>query len=398
MAAYDPVSITDVENFMSEAWDHAAIKAALDTMDTRTTSQIAATWSTHSGDAVEAMNAFAAAFRREIPTNWSGTAATAVQNRVEEYSATRLNVATQLGGVATSLFTAIDAVAALKSKIAAPAELSSVQQYEAMLWSGDPRSAAEHAEEAQARADMQALYAPAYQHTDSNVPSFDPPPAFSGTPASYTGPPPSQGAGSPAPSPIGGISPIGSSAPTEGQAGIPETASGTPADNLSVTDPAATDPAATAPASAMPASTVPSSAGTGMGSEGSQPRSWMQSANDPSSSGSRAGSGGFGGPVGGGGYGGGGRSAGGNVPRGGGFGAPVNAGASSAGGGVSQARGAGTASTRGMGGMGMAGMGGARGQGDDDKEHQTPDYLINIDNGNELIGTLPLVAPPVIGG
>ncbi|SDI95214.1 hypothetical protein SAMN05444695_12327, partial [Rhodococcus triatomae] len=34
---------------------------------------------------------------------------------------------------------------------------------------------------------------------------------------------------------------------------------------------------------------------------------------------------------------------------------------------------------------------------DDDKEHKTPSYLVNMENGNELIGDLDPVAPPVIG-
>ncbi|WP_194818521.1 hypothetical protein [Nocardia sp. XZ_19_385] len=57
------------------------------------------------------------------------------------------------------------------------------------------------------------------------------------------------------------------------------------------------------------------------------------------------------------------------------------------------------AGTSGMPGMG--GMGGARGQGDDDKEHQTKDYLINQENGEILTGLDPehrvKTVPPVIG-
>ncbi|MDI9917008.1 hypothetical protein [Rhodococcus sp. IEGM 1379] len=49
-----------------------------------------------------------------------------------------------------------------------------------------------------------------------------------------------------------------------------------------------------------------------------------------------------------------------------------------------------------MGGMG--GMAAGRGQGkDDDDTHQTPGYLINLDNGNTLIGDLPMVTPSVLG-
>lgn len=49
------------------------------------------------------------------------------------------------------------------------------------------------------------------------------------------------------------------------------------------------------------------------------------------------------------------------------------------------------------GGSGMMPGAGARGRGEDDNEHKTPGYLVNVDNGNELIGKLPLAAPPVIG-
>lgn len=54
----------------------------------------------------------------------------------------------------------------------------------------------------------------------------------------------------------------------------------------------------------------------------------------------------------------------------------------------------------GMGGMGMAPMGGAHGRGghgEEDDEHETPEFLINWDNGNELFGDLPKASPGVIG-
>ncbi|WP_187776292.1 hypothetical protein [Antrihabitans cavernicola] len=36
-------------------------------------------------------------------------------------------------------------------------------------------------------------------------------------------------------------------------------------------------------------------------------------------------------------------------------------------------------------------------KGEDDSEHKTPGYLINVDNGNELVGDMPPAAPPVLG-
>lgn len=50
--------------------------------------------------------------------------------------------------------------------------------------------------------------------------------------------------------------------------------------------------------------------------------------------------------------------------------------------------------------MGMAGMGGAhaRGQGEDDEDHEIPDILINVDNGNALFGLDDLKASPGVIG
>ena len=51
----------------------------------------------------------------------------------------------------------------------------------------------------------------------------------------------------------------------------------------------------------------------------------------------------------------------------------------------------------GMGGGFLPPGAGAR-PGNEDSEHDTPEYLLNVANGNELIGRLPKVAPPVLGG
>ncbi|SER96743.1 PPE family protein [Lentzea xinjiangensis] len=56
---------------------------------------------------------------------------------------------------------------------------------------------------------------------------------------------------------------------------------------------------------------------------------------------------------------------------------------------------AGRAGAAGMGGMGGHGQ---KGQGEDDLEHKTADYLITEENTNEIIGDMPMVAPPTIGG
>lgn len=59
----------------------------------------------------------------------------------------------------------------------------------------------------------------------------------------------------------------------------------------------------------------------------------------------------------------------------------------------------GAAGVRGGGPMGMMGTGaaGRGGKGDDGSERKPPSFLVNIDNGNELIGPLPKASPGVIG-
>ena len=75
---------------------------------------------------------------------------------------------------------------------------------------------------------------------------------------------------------------------------------------------------------------------------------------------------------------------------GGGSGAGSGAGSPGAGG-------IGRSGSPGMAGMGMAPAAGRGGPGGDDDVHATPGYLIDAVNGDKLIGTLPLVAPPVLG-
>ncbi|GLY49142.1 hypothetical protein [Lentzea sp. NBRC 102530] len=59
---------------------------------------------------------------------------------------------------------------------------------------------------------------------------------------------------------------------------------------------------------------------------------------------------------------------------------------------------AGAAGRAGAAGMGGMGGHGAKGQGEDDLEHKSADYLITEENTNEIIGDMPMVAPPTIGG
>ncbi|WP_086667621.1 PPE domain-containing protein [Lentzea kentuckyensis] len=60
--------------------------------------------------------------------------------------------------------------------------------------------------------------------------------------------------------------------------------------------------------------------------------------------------------------------------------------------------GAGAGGRAGAAGAGGMGGHGQKGEGEDDLEHKSADYLINEENTNEIIGDMPMVAPPTIGG
>ncbi|MGH3625538.1 MAG: PPE domain-containing protein, partial [Sciscionella sp.] len=58
---------------------------------------------------------------------------------------------------------------------------------------------------------------------------------------------------------------------------------------------------------------------------------------------------------------------------------------------------AGSAGATGRTGPGGMPLGGRGGKGGDDEEHQLASYLVTEDNGSEIVGDVPMTAPPVIG-
>ncbi|MFD3703130.1 hypothetical protein ACFWUP_08285 [Nocardia sp. NPDC058658] len=141
------------------------------------------------------------------------------------------------------------------------------------------------------------------------------------------------------------------------------------------TTPSSTEPAATTPQSAVP--TTPTS-----------PAGTTPAGTTPMGTGGSPGAGSPGGGT-----------PGSAVP---GASVPGTPGGAAAGKGGAAAGGAGSGGAgRGMAGMGGMGAGGGRGKGDDEKESGTKDYLINIENGEELTGLSEdqraKTVPPVIG-
>lgn len=424
---FDDPALGSPEAF--EAMSHEDIKAAVDGMNGGSLRASAEGW-TKIGDSLQqALNDFRDFITTETDGKWEGVAkdsATAATGRYATESGKLAEAGTLIGTKITEAATGVDQVKATVPpvskrsllEVAFDAGMPTAGLFKRLVHGQDEA----HQEAIQI---MRTVYTPVMQQADTNVPRLPEPPRVTaenqgtfpssggapgiGTPGStapYTG-----GPNSPFPMPqtstadgaLPGAAPDGGSTPNSYN---PLNPAVQPTANDQFTAPAdaTTDPAAawTAPAAAtgldgtragQSAYGIPGmggGAGTGTFSGtsglGSTPGSGI-------SSGTGSGGGFGGGGILTGGYGSGGMGSGGSGTGGGAAGSSPSATA----GGATGTTAAGTAARNGAAGGGMMPGAGARGRGDDDAEHKTPGYLVNVDNGSELIGNLPLAAPPVIG-
>ncbi|MFC9838136.1 hypothetical protein ACFVKB_30655 [Rhodococcus sp. NPDC127530] len=382
----DPAYIKDPENFHSDQWDHARIASAVAGMNVEHVSGIARAWAELGTTAHHAIVEFSDAIKKTISESWQGAAASAAYCETERYSTSAPQAQEQLHGVAAALTPLAETVASLRSQV--PETIGTGLWDKLTPWDTDTEDEYYRRED-EAREKMATIYNPGLATSDGNVPSFTKPESIVDVPSGPAGPGIDYAGGTPSSTDrFGGPSagqPNSGDAPVNDPSAEPSV-DGAPAADGTQQNAATTPSAATAPATTAPASVTGDQA---------QSRSGMPSSAD-SSSGAGSRSAGAGGGPGGGGLGVGGL--GGGVGTGNRPGTVARPGTTP---GVAGATAGGRAGTgmRGTGPMGggmMGGAGGAKGGGED-KEHKTPDYLITLDNGNELIGKLPLVSPPVIG-
>ncbi|WP_164877598.1 hypothetical protein [Prescottella agglutinans] len=410
-----------------EAMSHEAIKSAVDAMNGEALRASAEGWKKIGQSLEQSLNDFRDFMGNTIKERaWEGIAANSAKQATANYAqdSNRLAAAGKLVG--TKIEEAATAIDQVKSTVPPVSKRSIGEAFlDAVLPPvGLYKSIVHEQDEAHKEAIqiMRTVYTPVMQQSDTNVPTL-PPPVQVGTPPT----PPDQrnqgggtrGDGAPgytpytapnagSPGPNGGLpggTPGSGNAPgadTAGPDALGPDATGqnpfAPGNGGASTGNPNTVDAQTNPASAW---TAPAAA------NGAEATRYGQTGLGPLGTGA----GGYGGASGtGGGFGGGGGSTGsgaggGYAPGGflsggsgggaGGLGAG-GASPSAAAGGTGGASAAGRPGAAGGTGM-MPGAGGARGRGEDDSEHKTPGYLVNVDNGNELIGKLPLAAPPVIG-
>lgn len=423
---FDDPALGSPEAF--EAMSHEDIKAAVDGMNGGSLRASAEGWTKIGESLQQALNDFRDFITTETDGKWEGVAkdsATAATGRYAAESGKLAEAGTLIGTKITEAATGVDQVKATVPPVS-KRSLLEVAFDAGMPTAGLFKRLVHDQDEAHQEAIqiMRTVYTPVMQQADTNVPRLPEPPRViaenqgaspssggapgigtPGSPTPYTGGPSS---GSPTPpvqtpgSPMPGATPGTGSTPDAFNPIVPGPQ---PTSNDQFTAPAdaVTNPAETwtAPAAAtgpdgtragQSAYGIPGMGGgagtySGTSGLGSTPGSGI-------GSGAGSGGGGFGG--GGiltGGYGSGGMGSGGSGTGGGTAGSSPSASA----GGASGTTAAGTAARGGAATGGMMPGAGARGRGDDDAEHKTPGYLVNVDNGSELIGNLPLAAPPVIG-
>ncbi|MBM4487199.1 PPE domain-containing protein [Prescottella equi] len=428
---FDDPALGSPEAF--EAMSHEDIKAAVDGMNGGSLRASAEGWTKIGESLQQALNDFRDFITTETDGKWEGVAkdsATAATGRYATESGKLAEAGTLIGTKITEAATGVDQVKATVPPVS-KRSLLEVAFDAGMPTAGLFKRLVHDQDEAHQEAIqiMRTVYTPVMQQADTNVPRLPEPPTVigpsqsrpesggsvpgtgtPGTPTTYTGGPNTSSQmpqTSTADGPLPGAAPGGGSTPNSYNP-INPTVQPTSNDQFTTPADAMTSPAETwtAPAAAtgldgsragQSAYGIPGMGGgagtySGTSGLGSTPGSGI-------SSGAGSGGGGVGGGgiltggYGSGGYGSGGMGSGGSGIGGGAAGSSPSATA----GGASGTTAAGTAARGGAATGGMMPGAGARGRGDDDAEHKTPGYLVNVDNGSELIGNLPLAAPPVIG-
>ncbi|WP_072688079.1 hypothetical protein [Rhodococcus marinonascens] len=322
-----------------------------------------------------------------ISSEWEGDAADAANAAIERLMGPVGDTNASLQTIGVKLQQASSAAGDVKPQI--QSLLSDALQMPLVL-SGANAVAVKAEQETRRREAAQILeriYKPTFIETGTNVPSIVPPPMIAGVQGYESGG--WTGAGGSTP---GGAGSSGTNS-ADGEAPGGES-NALDADGAANTQAAAAEGAAPAAPAAQSGATSPTSTSA---ANAYSPQSGVNGTGG--SNGSTGGLGGFGG---------------GTNPRGNDRGNESQSGAvvpgaippgMAAGGAAGAAAGTGAGAVAAKPSMARPGMGmgmpvGAAGAGagkSEDAEHKTPSYLINMDNGNELIGDLDPVAPPVIG-
>ncbi|MEW2017243.1 hypothetical protein [Rhodococcus sp. NPDC076796] len=415
---FEPTEVVITEAF--EVMPHEQIVAMVGSLGTGPIEGSSKNWNDLSAAATTGSDGFRSGIEAAMASGWSGPTADAVRGGVGNYVSSANALSTSMSLISNKLLEAHSGFTQTKSRmppVVAPAASSMIDTLLPIPFAAKEAVSAREEQQEEARRIMRSVYVPGVLQSDSQVPVLPAahnPVADGGGSGSGWGLGNSVGGGSlGSTSGNGGASGADSAAPaaaTQAQPGGAEAAeagrTGTPSEQARPGGSGSLPPADNSGETRAASATGPGASGGGAGSGvGAGPGGYGGTGPGSNSFAGSTGSG-YGGNAGYAGAGGSGAGAGsgygGSVlgpPIGGGAGGN-GAGSTGAGGGPGSAAAAaaGRAGAHGMPGMGAMGAAGARGAGDNDGDHATPGYLVDVSNGSELIGDLPLVAPPVLGG
>lgn len=382
-AGVDPEYIAAFENF--HGMEHADIHRLAQSINPVAMTTLATEWA-ELGKGFSLTVAWGTLMiRKLIGQHWEGPAAEAAMDATVRFGESAQQLSDAARATSEKLRIAADVGERVRASVPPPTVNTSSVLYALDPVAGAAAARQEEAVRAQAVRVMEALYKPYYRDSGTAVPVLPSPYAATTSRATEAFVPqgygtPSVGgartAGDPTGMPSGDGERPGGQTATDAENRTDASTSGEGTDGRSTGSDSAggegsNDPAATTPASTSPAASGALGSPTG------------QSYGSPSvgSGGGLPGAGGVG-------------SAGGSSPAVGP--APLVAGAAPTGGAAGQP---GAAATRGAGvrpfGM-MPGMAPASSRGDE-QDKRAAGYLVTGENGNELIGSLPDTAPPVLG-
>ncbi|TQM28898.1 WXG100 family type VII secretion target [Nocardia bhagyanarayanae] len=368
----EPARITDGGERPNK-YKHFEISGAFNPLQPANAYSIAGRYSDLSAQWEAGVEVFNASIQKSIAGAWEGNAANNARDAIQRYTKSAHDLTTPLSNLSTRVWAAAQAIVDTNSRLPEPVEEKPWWHKDSWPWVGTNRDGVIEDRQEEAQAVMKDYYVTPFVDLDGQIPVLPKPidptnPLDISAPTKDTGDDDGNGNGGPTNTGVNnGDDPEGTEDPTTGEPGTEDDPTDEPTTEDTSTDPTSTD---TTPSSTTPAGTDPTKPGANQPTvpTGTNP------AGTPGGPGPGIPGPGTGTP-----------SPGRGIP-----GTPGAPGASPAG-----AAAAAATPARGMAGMpGMGGLG-ARpgGKSEDDADHKIPEYLITMENTEELLGELPKTAP-----
>ncbi|MDT2008550.1 hypothetical protein FXW78_37785 [Rhodococcus opacus] len=157
------------ENFQSGAWNHHAIRTAVDALNPAESGAVAAAWDDLGRAFQESVSAFHDATRAAIDNGWRGPTAAAVASTVENYAARAEHVSGRFTEIGNALRVATAGAEAVRGAVGQPLEPPA--DWTRVLPANWTAAAEADAAEQNAKAAMQTQYASANREADEQLPA-----------------------------------------------------------------------------------------------------------------------------------------------------------------------------------------------------------------------------------